>query len=142
MLRGKVSAFTGNSGIGKSSLLNRLEEGVLMETGSISRISRGRHTTRRVELFFVAEGYLADTPGFSSFDISRMEHIPKEELEQYFPEFEPFLGQCRFSGCAHCKEPDCAVDQGAREGAFAPSRLESYRKLYEEMAQWKEWENK
>ncbi len=142
MLRGKVSAFTGNSGIGKSSLLNRLEEGVLMETGSISRISRGRHTTRRVELFFVAEGYLADTPGFSSFDISRMEHIPKEELEQYFPEFEPFLGQCRFSGCAHCKEPDCAVDQGAREGAIAPSRLESYRKLYEEMAQWKEWENK
>ena len=137
-----TSAETGKPNVGKSSLLNRLEEGVLMETGSISRISRGRHTTRRVELFFVAEGYLADTPGFSSFDISRMEHIPKEELEQYFPEFEPFLGQCRFSGCAHCKEPDCAVDQGAREGAIAPSRLESYRKLYEEMAQWKEWENK
>ncbi len=85
-------------------------------------------------------GYAADTPGFSSFDISRIDRIPKEELEQYFPEFEPYIGQCRFSGCAHCKEPDCAVDQAARQGRIAPSRLESYRKLYEEMAKRKEWQ--
>ncbi len=140
MIDGKVSAFTGNSGIGKSSLLNRLEDKERMETGSISRISRGRHTTRRVELFSLCGGYLADTPGFSSFEITRMDRIPKEELEQYFPEFAPYLGQCRFSGCAHCKEPDCAVDQACREGAIAPSRLESYRKLYGELALLKEWE--
>ena len=140
LIAGKLSAFTGNSGIGKSSLLNRLEDKERMETGSISRISRGRHTTRRVELFSLCGGYLADTPGFSSFEITRMDRIPKEELEQYFPEFAPYLGQCRFSGCAHCKEPDCAVDQACREGAIAPSRLESYRKLYGELALLKEWE--
>ena len=141
LLKNKISAFTGNSGVGKSSLLNRLEPGVSLETGAISRISRGRHTTRRVELFPLQDGgYAADTPGFSSFDISRIDRIPKEELEQYFPEFEPYIGQCRFSGCAHCKEPDCAVDQAARQGRIAPSRLESYRSLYEEMAKRKEWQ--
>lgn len=141
LLRGKSSAFTGNSGVGKSSLLNRLEPGFGLETGSISRISRGRHTTRQVELFPLQDGgFAADTPGFSSFDISRIDRIPKEELEQYFPEFEPYIGQCRFSGCAHCKEPGCAVDQACAEGLIAPSRLESYRRLYEEMAKWKEWQ--
>lgn len=142
LLAGKISAFTGNSGIGKSSLLNRLDDDVNMETGSISRISRGRHTTRRVELFPVAGGFLADTPGFSSFEITRMDRIPKDELEQYFPEFEPYIGHCRFSGCAHCKEPDCAVAQACEAGTIAPTRLENYRRLYEELAQLKEWETK
>ncbi len=141
VLQGKISAFTGNSGIGKSSLLNRLDAGIQMETGAISRISRGRHTTRRVELFPLrGGGYAADTPGFSSFDITRIDRIPKEQLEQYFPEFEPYIGQCRFSGCAHYKEPDCAVAQASAAGQIAPSRLESYRKLYEEMSRLKEWE--
>ncbi|WP_458861908.1 ribosome small subunit-dependent GTPase A [Acidaminobacterium chupaoyuni] len=145
LLKGKISAFTGNSGIGKSSLLNRLELkcGADMETGGISRISRGRHTTRHVELFPVeGGGYLADTPGFSSFDISKMEHIPKEELQEYYEEFSPYLGQCRYHGCAHCKEPGCAVEEAAQKGEISRARLENYRKLYEELSQWKEWANK
>ena len=142
MLRGKVSAFTGNSGIGKSSLLNRLEEGVLMETGSISRISRGRHTTRRVELFFVAEGYLADTPGFSSFDTDEMDVILKENLQYAFADFGEYLGKCRFDDCTHRREPGCAVREACGEGKIEKTRYESYLKLYEKASQIKTWELK
>lgn len=142
MLGGNISAFTGNSAIGKSSLLNCLMKQETMPIGEMSKISRGKHTTRHVELFPVAGGFIADTPGFSSFDIVRMEHAKKEDLQNYFPEFEPYIGHCRFNGCAHNKEPNCAVTHAALDGKIAKSRLDNYRTLYEELSALKDWENK
>ena len=121
MIDGKVSAFTGNSGIGKSSLLNRLEDKERMETGSISRISRGRHTTRRVELFSLCGGYLADTPGFSSFEITRMDRIPKEELEQYFPEFAPTWANAGFRAVPTAKSRIAPWTRPAGKGLLRPA---------------------
>ena len=106
-----MSAFTGNSGVGKSSILNALEPGIALQTGEISeKLGRGRHTTRHVELYRLSGGALvADTPGFSSFDTDRMELCRKEELEGCFREFAPYLGKCQFTGCSHVKEKGCAV---------------------------------
>lgn len=140
MLCDKISAFTGNSAIGKSSLLNCIMEHETMPIGAMSKIERGKHTTRHVELFPVAGGFLADTPGFSSFDIMRMERIRKEELQNYFPEFEPYIGKCRFNGCAHDKEPDCAVTAAMQSGEISESRVCNYRKLYAELSTIKDWE--
>lgn len=141
-LTGKISAFTGNSGIGKSSVLNRLNDKLCLEVSEISeKIGRGRHTTRQVQLIQLdASTFVADTPGFSTFDVTRMEHIKKEDLAGYFPELRPFLGQCRFADCTHRTEPDCAVRAAADASAISASRYESYRKLYEELAQLKSWE--
>lgn len=140
-LRGKISAFTGNSGIGKSSVLNRLDEGFALEIGEISeKIARGKHTTRQVELLSLEGGALvADTPGFSTFDVTRMGKIEKEELAAYFPEMRDFFGQCRFSDCTHRAEPDCAIRSAAEAGTISRSRYESYQKLYEVLAQQKSW---
>ena len=137
-LAGKVCAFTGNSGVGKSSLLNALS----LLTGEISRkLGRGRHTTRHVELFALENGgYVADTPGYGSFDIEQMESIRPAELQYCFPEFEPYLGACRFTDCTHRNEPDCAVRAAAEEGKIHPSRLESYRRLWELANRKKDWE--
>ena len=144
LLRGKVSAFTGNSGVGKSSLLNVLLPGIALPTAEVSeKLGRGKHTTRHVELFALGEGsYIADTPGFASFELEMMNPIPKERLQYLFPEFEPHLGQCRFLDCTHRKEPGCAVTEAAEAGKIAPSRYASYLRLYEQSAQHKEWERR
>ncbi len=140
-LAGRVSAFTGNSGVGKSSILNALQPSFGLEVGEVSeKLGRGRHTTRHVELFPVAGGLVADTPGFSSFDVEQMEAIPKGELAGAFREFVPYLGRCRFQGCAHVKERGCAVRAAVEAGEIAPSRHKSYVRLYEQAKEIPEWE--
>ena len=141
-LQGKISAFTGNSGIGKSSVLNRLNDSLDLEVNEISeKIGRGRHTTRQVQLIQLdADTFVADTPGFSTFEITKMERIAKETLAQYFPELQPYLGQCRFADCTHRAEPDCVVRQAVAAGEIPASRYESYQKLYEELSSLKSWE--
>lgn len=144
LLRGKVSAFTGNSGVGKSSILNVLLPGANIKTGEVSeKLGRGRHTTRHVELYALGdETYIADTPGFASLDVMMTNSIEKEQLQYDFTEFSPFLGLCRFHDCAHLKEPDCAVRAAVQAGDIAESRYRSYIRLYELSAQHKFWEYK
>ncbi len=141
MLAGKISAFTGNSAIGKSSILNRIDSRFGLQVGDMSeKIARGRHTTRHVELFQLDNGgFVADTPGFSTFDAVRMEKLTKENLQQYFPEIDRFFAQCRFSDCKHIKEPGCVVREAVERGEIAKSRYESYCMLYEEVAAQKLW---
>ena len=144
LLEGKLTAFTGNSGVGKSSILNRLAPELKLETGEVSeKLGRGRHTTRHVELYRLGENtYVADTPGFSSFDTDQMELILKENLQYAFPDFGSFIGKCRFDDCSHRKEPDCAVRAAVEAGGIEKSRYESYLKLYEKSSQIKAWEIK
>ena len=144
LLEGKLTAFTGNSGVGKSSILNRLAPELKLETGEVSeKLGRGRHTTRHVELYRLGEDtYVADTPGFSSFDTDQMELILKENLQYAFPDFGSFIGKCRFDDCSHRKEPDCAVRAAVEAGEIEKSRYESYLKLYEKSSQIKAWEIK
>ena len=141
MLAGKISAFTGNSAIGKSSILNRIDSRFGLQVGDMSeKIARGRHTTRHVELFQLDNGgFVADTPGFSTFDAVRMEKLTKENLQQYFPEIDRFFAQCRFSDCKHIKEPGCVVREAVEQGEIAKSRYESYCMLYEEVEAQKLW---
>lgn len=143
-LNGKFAAFTGNSGVGKSSILNALCPDLSLQTGEVSqKLGRGRHTTRHVEIYAAGEGtFIADTPGFSSFDTDQMEFILKENLPYAFPEFAPYLGQCQFRDCTHRAEPGCAVTQAVAQGHISPSRYDSYLKLYEKAAQIKPWEMK
>ena len=143
-LRGKITVFAGNSGVGKSSLLNVIEPNWQRETGEISqKLGRGRHTTRSAELFALPEGgYLADTAGFSALDMEKIHPIDKERLEDCFREFRPLFGQCRFTGCAHIHEPDCAVKAAVEAGEIAPSRYESYCAMYALAEQRKPWESK
>ena len=144
LIRGKVTAFTGNSGVGKSSILNRLCPELELPTGEVSeKLGRGRHTTRHVELYDLGyDTFVADTPGFSSFDTDQMDVILKEDLQYSFPDFGPYIGKCRFDDCSHRKEPDCAVRAALEEGAIQPTRYDSYLKLYEKMSQIKLWELK
>ena len=142
-IKGKICAFSGNSGVGKSSILNALEPALNLPTGEVSeKLGRGRHTTRHVEIFPVAGGYCADTPGFASFDVEQMPPIPKEELQYAFPEFGPWRSTCRFDDCAHIKEPGCSVREAVGEGKISPSRYQSYLRLYEISSQYKDWELK
>lgn len=142
LTRGKISAFTGNSGVGKSSILNVLDPEFRLQVGAVSdKLGRGRHTTRHVELFRLKQGGLiADTPGFSAFDNEKMEARPKEELQYTFREFAPYLDQCRFIGCAHVKEKGCAVLEALSEGKIQQSRHNSYVRLYEQAKQQNPWE--
>lgn len=141
-IRGKVSAFTGNSGVGKSSILNLLEPGFNLTVGEVShKLGRGRHTTRHVELYRLSDGALvADTPGFSAFDTELMGLIGKEALPYLFREFEPYLDVCRFRDCAHVKEAGCAVLEALGRGELAASRHQSYVKLYNQLSQVNDWE--
>ncbi|NLF34850.1 MAG: ribosome small subunit-dependent GTPase A, partial [Clostridiales bacterium] len=141
-IAGKVSALTGNSGVGKSSILNALAPSFSLKVGEVSdKLGRGRHTTRHVELFRLPnDAIVADTPGFSSFDTDQTEHIPKEELQHTFREFVPHLGLCRFSGCSHVKETGCAVLGAVARGEIAPSRHASYVRLYEQAREYRPWE--
>ena len=144
LIRGKVAAFTGNSGVGKSSILNTLSPELSLKTGEVStHLGRGRHTTRHVELHHLPdETWIADTPGFSSFDTDQMEIVLKENLQYAFPDFAPFIGKCQFHDCAHLKEPGCCVTQAVQSGQIEPSRYDSYTKLYEKAKQIKLWELK
>ena len=143
LLQGKVSAFTGNSGVGKSSVLNALEPSFTIATGEVSdKLGRGRHTTRHVELFRVGEALVADTPGFSSFDAERLDLLDKDALSASFREFRPYLEQCRFIGCSHTKEKGCAVLEAVHEGVIPQSRHDSYVRLYLEAKERKPWEEK
>ena len=143
-ISGKLVAFTGNSGVGKSSILNRLCPELNLATGEVSeKLGRGRHTTRHVELYCLGDDtYVADTPGFSSFDTDQMDMILKENLQYAFPDFGPYIGKCRFDDCSHRKEPDCAVRTALTVGAIEQSRYDSYLKLYEKASQINLWERK
>lgn len=143
-VRGKTVAFTGNSGVGKSSLLNCLNAEFAVKTGEVSdKLGRGRHTTRHVELYCLPNGTcIIDTPGFSSFDTEQMELILKENLQYAFPDFAPYLGHCRYHDCAHLHEPDCAVLAALREGKIEPTRHVSYVRLYESAKEIRLWEHK
>lgn len=142
LIIGNVSAFTGNSGVGKSSILNALEPDIELATGDVSeKLGRGRHTTRHVELFRLSCGAIvADTPGFSSFDVDRMELMRKEELAGSFREFAPYRASCQFQNCAHVKEKGCAVRQALAEGKIQPTRHQSYVRLYEQAKAIPDWE--
>jgi len=144
LIRGKLVAFTGNSGVGKSSMLNRLCPELELPTGEVSeKLGRGRHTTRHVELYDLGEDtYVVDTPGFSSFDTDQMDVILKENLQYAFPDFGVYLGQCQFHDCSHRKEPGCAVRAAVETGEVEQSRYDSYLRLYEKASQIKEWELK
>ncbi len=140
VVKGKISAFAGLSGVGKSSILNLLS-GENAETGEISRINRGKHTTRHVELFEIdKDTFILDTPGFSSLALSDICDIKASELAYYYPEFSSAEGECRFKGCSHINEPDCAVKKLIADGKASQSRYESYKELYEQLKQIKEWE--
>ena len=144
LLHGKVSAFSGNSGVGKSSILNVLLPDAHIKTGEVSgKLGRGRHTTRHVELYALdRDTYIADTPGFASLDVTMTNVIVKEQLQYDFPDFAPYLGKCRFHDCAHLREPGCAVTGAVAAGEISQSRYRSYARLYEISARHKFWEYK
>lgn len=143
MLSGHISAFAGNTGVGKSSLLNLIAPGLSLKTGEISdKLGRGRHTTRAVELYKLCGGYVADTPGFSSLTGENSEMIPVDELPFCFPEFEKYLGKCRFTSCRHINDKGCEIVAAVESGEISESRHNSYIALYNESKDIKEWEKK
>lgn len=142
LLVGKLSAFTGNSGAGKSTLLNHMDDSLSLDTGEISKkLGRGRHTTRQVELFSLDEGgFVADTPGFSTFDTNRYDIIKCDELSSCFIEFGEYSDKCRFKDCAHIGEKGCAVKEAVESGDISETRYQSYVSMYNNAKQIKDWE--
>ena len=140
---GKICAFAGNSGVGKSTLLNRLFPNLQLETNAISqKLGRGKHTTRQVEIFDMGSCMVADTPGFSSVELDRDNFISKNDLPYAFVEFEKYLDGCKFADCSHINEVGCAVKQAVAEGEIPRSRYDSYAALYERQKNIKDWEIK
>ena len=138
LIAGKTTVLAGPSGVGKSSLMNLLHPDANMETGSVSKkIHRGRHTTRHTELIMVEEDtFVLDTPGFSSLFIDRFE---EDEIKEYFQEFAPYENKCRFQGCSHTHEPDCAVKQALEEGRISRIRYDDYVSIYNEIKEKRKW---
>lgn len=142
-LKNHISAFCGNSGVGKSTLLNAIDSRLSLKTGEISdKLGRGKHTTRQSELFKVEGGYVADTPGFSSFDLEETEIIKKDDLPYAFTEFEDYLGMCKFTSCLHIKDKGCKIIEAVESGLIPKSRHESYCTMMEQAKEIKEWELK
>lgn len=143
MFDGKICAFTGNTGVGKSTLLNNIFPELKLQTGQTSKkLGRGRHTTRHCELFKTNNGYIADTPGFSSLDFERCESIMKDDLPYCFREFEPYLGSCKFISCSHTGDKGCAICNAVADGSISQSRFESYIAMYNDVKDIKAWEKK
>lgn len=140
-LKNHISAFCGNSGVGKSTLLNAIDPSLALKTAEISdKLGRGRHTTRQSELFKVEGGYVADTPGFSSLELEETEIILKDDLPYAFPEFEQYIGQCKFTSCLHVKDKGCRILEAVESGEIPKSRHESYCVMMEQAKEIKEWE--
>lgn len=143
-LVGNISAFSGNTGVGKSSLLNAIDSRLDIATNEISqKLGRGKHTTTHVSLYELdGGGYIADTPGFSSVDVDKFQIITKDKLQYCFIEFEDYIPECKYNGCSHTKEKSCAILKAVEDGEIAKSRHESYLMMYEDAKNIKEWELK
>ncbi len=141
LMKDKITAFTGNSGVGKTTLLNKLDSNLNLATGAISnKLGRGRHTTREAQLFNVCGGYVIDTPGFSSFEFDKTEIIRKDDLPYCFREFREYLGECKFTSCAHVNDKGCKICEAVKNGEISRIRHENYISLYNQAKEIKEWE--
>lgn len=142
MIGDGITVFTGNTGVGKSSLLNCIDERFSLATGEISdKLGRGRHTTREVTLYHIGNGLVADTPGFSSLDIEQSsEVILKENLPFCFPEFQDYLGKCKFTSCSHTVEKGCVILDALKNGLIDKNRHESYISMYNDVKDLKDWQ--
>lgn len=140
VLQGHVSAFTGNSGVGKTTLINCIDKELVLKTGEISRkLGRGKHTTRYTELYKVIDGYVADTPGFTSLDFGNDEAILRDDLQFCFKEFTPLLGRCKFSTCSHLTDAGCSIRDAVDNGTIEQSRYDSYKAIYNEVKTRERW---
>ena len=141
LMKDKITAFTGNSGVGKTTLLNKIDANLNLATGAISnKLGRGRHTTREAQLFNVCDGYVIDTPGFSSFEFDKTEIIKKDNLPYCFREFREYLGECKFTSCAHVNDKGCKICEAVEKGEISRIRHENYISLYNQAKEIKEWE--
>lgn len=141
IINGKICVLAGNTGVGKSTLLNAIDSNLNLKTGEISeKLGRGRHTTRHVEFFRLCDGYIADTPGFSSIDFEITESFLKDSIQYLFREFDPYIGTCKFTGCAHINDKGCKIREAAENGEISKSRYDSYIEIYNEVKDIKEWQ--